>query len=236
MKTPITFILAIGLFVTLGLPGCGKKNSKKTELSNHTETQSQKSECQKLYEEYESGRIHLYVENKVTVQIVRKYQRVKRYSCEGQLTSDKIETVHSPRKNIELKPTYKPSKVASVRLFNANSCEYHSTELPLTDLPLVGLLYPVTGNDSGKIKIKADIAPATFTFKVSKGENRIYYTYFEKCQKEVTKTNPDGSTYKECEKQGESRSGIYQLFVDYDSQTLPGVLEIKNCPQDKTTK
>jgi hypothetical protein len=173
------------------------------------------SEREEYLSRFESRDLH--EEKAVNISITRKWQHRISYNCQGQVYQDGIVTVESPTEDFKLKPTHQglwTYWLGGVEIFNEQTCNYAAVKLPQFDVPLVGLLTPLTGNKFGEIKIKGDIAPAALTFQLEKGRNKIYYTYYEKCIKTDSESD--------CKFGGKSFSGIYYVNVDYNEVTLPG--------------
>lgn len=193
----------------LSLTACAPK--KKSQI--HEPTPQQVSWCEAEKNKYEDRTRRLYVENTKHVLIERHFQRVLRYNCQNNLISNKIETIKSPHKMVTLKPTYPKFKnMGYVEILNIDTCYKNSAYLEKDSRILFRNLVPMTGKTNGEIKLNGDIAPALFTYRLRKGQNRIYYTYYE-----------EGS-----ERQF---SGIYNVFVEYVSKTLPDEKHVRqeNC-------
>ena len=150
---------------------------------------------------------NLTEEETVKVTIERKFQRVVRKDCNGNVTGSKLETVQSPRLDLDLKPQRQLSRPASdVRLFDSETCEDSTQELPIS----WGIFNKITGSKDGAIRVKLDLADAAFTFKVTTGLNHIYYTYSD--SEEIT-------------------SGVFNVHIDYVETTIAGesVVPAGNC-------
>lgn len=59
-----------------------------------------------------------------TIRLTRETQRVQRFDCQGQLTSDSTETVVLPRQNIELPELKALLKGKTVTAFNRQTCNH----------------------------------------------------------------------------------------------------------------
>ena len=92
------------------------------------------------------------------MQLTRKTQRVVRYNCNDSIFSDKIETVNSPKRSIQLVPVNTRVEIVSSSFQNK------------TNNNGPGAITNHTG-------ITIDIASATFTMKVEPGINEIEYTF-----------------------------------------------------------
>lgn len=161
------------------------------------------------------------------IKIERHFQRVIRTDCQGRVTNDSTETVHSPTYQLRLKPQVQlPQSAKYVKVFNVETCQSAESVLPNLDLFLIGHLSPLIGNSNGEIKLKLDLASAIFTFFAKEGKNNIYYTYFSENCLEATKE-------EDLHKCQEIQSGVYPVSIQYEEKTLPGsiTLEDVSCPQ-----
>jgi hypothetical protein len=157
-----------------------------------------------------------------TVNIRRNYQRVIRYGQSNKITSDEIETVLDPHADIYLEnPDH--DNFEYVLVFDEESCRDSMHDMPLTDIPVIGLLADVTGNSKG-ISIKADMADAVFRFQVAEGLNHIFVRYYHNCRPELQ----DIENNKDCPNGGSFTTVEYPVQVDYKEQHLPGFKEIRN--------
>jgi hypothetical protein len=196
--------LFISLLIGFSLTACAPKKSQK-----NAPTVQQVSWCEAEKNEYENRTRQLHVENVKRVNIERRFQRVLRYDCQNNLISNRIETVKSPRGLIRLKPSSTRSKnMKHVELLNIDTCEKNQAYLENGPRALIQHLTPVTGRSDGEIKLNADLAPSLLTYRLNRGMNRIYYTYTD---------NRDRKSY-----------GIYNVFVEYNERTLPGILQVRN--------
>jgi hypothetical protein len=186
------------------------------------------SQCEKTLQRFEGSGLNLYVENKMTIPIHRVRQRQILFDCNGNKVWDRINTIRSPKKDIKVFPRITMNPIKAFEVFNKDTCNHQFGSLPLMDVPILGSLYSVTGDILGNLKIKADIAPAIFTFQVKKGLNQIYYYYYVKCL-------PDFVTgLSQCSDPGMEISGIYNIDIDYSEEIVPGIKEFhQECPVAK---
>ncbi|MNJ94891.1 hypothetical protein D3C87_125950 [compost metagenome] len=171
-----------------------------------------------------------FKENEQNITIERHYQRVIRKDCSGKVTSDSIETVKAPHYDIALKaPSKKNFK--SVFIFNQNSCAHKLTTMPVSNIPLIGLLYAVTGDGKSKIEIKGDLADALLTFKLEKGQNQIFVQYFYDCSPESVEGNTHASVgTADCKNSLDSTIVEYPINVNYIIKNLEGSKEVSPSP------
>lgn len=169
-----------------------------------------------------------------TYKTERQFQRVERRDCSGRVISDKIETVQSPRANVQLSlPAPKPFQ--SVFVFNENSCDHKLTAMPIVNVPVFGELYAVTGDGEKAITLKGDLATALLTFELKEGLNKIFVEYHHDCRPK----NIDGNVRAvvgngTCEKSVDKTMILYPIVVQHSERLLDGTKVIEadrqNCP------
>lgn len=111
--------------------------------------------CDSLKMRLNHNRVHR-VDSQQDFTIERHFQRVIRKNCAGAVKSDRIETVLPPHADIRLENILK-KQFKSVFVFNEDSCDQSLTSMPIWNLPLLGLIFPITGD--GK---KAFLSKATW--------------------------------------------------------------------------
>lgn len=165
------------------------------------------------------------VESEQRVEIERDYQRVLRRDCSGKELSDDIETVAPPQADVTLQAPSK-RKFQSVFVFNQDTCDHRLTAMPLANGIISGLFYDITGDGHSQIMIKGDLSDAVFTFRLQKGENRIFVQYFYDCSPNDVPgdTNVIVGTGN-CDHSKDSEIVEYPVFVDYTEKTLAGQQE-----------
>lgn len=174
-----------------------------------------------------------------TVKIERHFQRVLRKDCSGNVASDKIETVKSPRGNIYLRT---PDDIAfkSVFVFNETTCNSQLAAMPASEIPLLGALFgglaTVTGNGKNQVKVIGDMADAVLTFHVNKGINRFFAKYFYDCRPEKVEGNRTAVGPADCKESKDFSVGLHLINIEYEEKNLPGqlVLEAGNCNATKS--
>jgi hypothetical protein len=139
--------------------------------------------------------------------LTRQWQRVIRYDCNNQVTSDKMETVKSPIQNVSIKP-FEYTNLYSSEFKNLTNGSSPST-LNLTDFVI-------------------DMAPSAFNMKVEEGINKIEYKFLY-CDQTVV----DAQGQTTCAKAPDVReSGTFFLNISYVQQNLDGFLELKPSPEE----
>lgn len=166
-----------------------------------------------------------------TYRIERHFQRVVRKDCKGLVASDKIETVRPPTVDIklDLPEDVKPDKsFQSVFVFNETSCDHKLTTMPVTNAPILGSFYAVTGDGKRAIKLKADLATALFTFEVKPGPNDIFVDYFFDCRPSTIPGNSRvivGET--NCAESKVHAIGRFPVMIESSESMLPGLTTIE---------
>lgn len=166
-------------------------------------------------------------EKEKLVHVERHFQRVVRKDCTGKTISDKIETVRSPLADLVLRtPTKQAFK--SVFVFNESSCDHLLTVMPVSNLPLFGLLYAITGNGKDRIQIRGDMTNALLTFHLNEGLNNIFVQFFYDCSPH----NIEGNSHViigagNCDTSKEFAIGKFPIRVTYEEKTLNGILEVR---------
>ena len=167
----------------------------------------------------------------VTYRVGRETQKTIRYSCDGKVTSDRIETVTSPRHTFDLElPKAFPHK--AVFVFNETTCDHKLTRMPIGQSWLNP--YAVSGDSEKKISIKGDIAQALLTFNIDPGLNRIFVRYYDSCMPANVNGNehvihPDDAA---CLGEPTSQTALFPVRIDYSETRLDGVREIHAKPED----
>lgn len=222
------------LILALGISACHKSVplvEKPAKVSNEGSGAADQFPKESTYEsDCDKWKKHFslkssYVEQYKDVLITREKQRVIRKDCSGEVVSDKIETVKDPHYSLALEPNIRIGKVGAVEVFNASTCLAAGAELPLKGYIFTDALFPVTGDEFGKIQLKLDMARAVFTFKVDEGRNDIHFTYYSSCLPDSAASirhNLTGRFCKADEKNKEVLSGIYRVTVSYKEIELNG--------------
>lgn len=166
-----------------------------------------------------------------TEHIERKFQRVLRHDCTGNLQSDMIETVQSPHLNLNLKNlSQKPFK--AVFVFNESTCANILSSMPVANFPLLGLLSAVTGDGIKKISLKGDLASATFTFRLATGSNKLIVRYFHDCMpSKIDGHNILTVGVPDCESSKNFTTVGYPLEIAYSEETLDGSKTVDPTPE-----
>jgi len=138
------------------------------------------------------------------VYLERQYQRVIRYDCLHNVKSDKVETVRSPTKWVEIHPDYS-GPVESSSFTNRRT---GST---------AGLM-------SGLYKFKIDYEAGAFNMRVRAGVNPIEFEFY-RC--EEYSWDRDG---RHCVREALAEKGVSYIDVQYKSVQLPTPMEVNECP------
>ncbi|MGZ6434794.1 MAG: hypothetical protein ACXWRE_15780, partial [Pseudobdellovibrionaceae bacterium] len=164
--------------------------------------------------------------------IERHFQRVLRHDCAGNLVSDKIETVYPPQIDLKIKNiSRKPFK--GVLVFNEETCNQMLTTMPVTNWPLLGLLYSVTGNGKDQILIKGDLSPAWFTFQLSKGTNHLFVRYYHDClPSKIEEQQLTTIGTSDCETSENFTTVEHPIEISYSEKTLDGSLTRDPSPEE----
>lgn len=168
-----------------------------------------------------------WTHEKQSFSIERHYQRVVRKNCSGAVVSDKVETVKSPTYEFPLIAPQTDKKFQSVFVFNESTCDHRLTTMPITNFPLLGSFYNVTGDGQRRIEIKGDLSQALLTFRLNKGFNRIYVQYFYDCSPQSV----DGNSHAiigtaTCKSSRDFMMTDYPLWINYEERTLDGFKEV----------
>jgi hypothetical protein len=145
------------------------------------------------------------------IHIERQYQRVVRYNCQDQVTSDKVETVKSPHGgNVKIRPkvldslTQQPAyKGQWLKIENRQRCEGGTVTFDDLDRMVANLF--------------VDMAPGVFSFQVQAGTNIIDYIFYI-CKELDAK--------QECISKLVEEEGSLVLDVDYVEKNLQGIRQI----------
>lgn len=166
------------------------------------------------------------IEDEQHLDVERDLQRVQRKDCSGKLTSDEVETVVPPHVEITLHaPVTK--KFQSVFVYNDATCDHLLTTMPIHNWPLIGQLYPITGNGMDEITIKGDISKALLTFQLKNGMNKIFVHYFYDCSPENETGNTHASVGEtNCLQSKDSTIIEYPIVVNYSEKHLDGIKEV----------
>jgi len=223
-------LLALTLPLLLVL-GCGRTTHSSANTSGETVT-SDSATIAKAPSSCDTIKSHLNdasaqkVEAEQHFDVERDLQQVVRTDCSGKVISDKIETVVNPRADITLKAPLVKS-FQSVFVFNEATCDHLLTTMPIHNWPLIGELYPVTGNGQDKIQIKGDISKALLTFQLQNGMNKIFVRYFYDCSPENVEGNSHSSVGESsCLQSKDSAIIEYPITVSYTEKTIPGTKNV----------
>jgi hypothetical protein len=94
-----------------------------------------------------------------------------------------------PNNRFEIKlSTKKRIWATAVSVFNLETCAASESGLPMLDLPGLGELTAVTGDNIGSIKIKADLSPTVYRFRMNPGRSFIYFAFYAGCTPSTTCT------------------------------------------------
>lgn len=227
-NTTTLLVLTLPLLLALG---CGRSShSNAAAAGNQTFTDS--ATIAKAPGSCDIIKTHLNdstaqkIEEAQHLDIERDLQRVVRKNCAGQVTSDKVETVQDPHALITLKAPITKS-FQSVFVFNEETCDHLLTTMPIHNWPLIGQLYPITGNGSDKIQIKGDISKALLTFQLQNGMNKIFVRYFYDCSPENVEGNSHSSIGEtNCLQSKDSAVVEYPILVNYSEKHLDGIKEV----------
>lgn len=221
--------------------GCGHRRHKAPPpapapaAETRTVPPAKPSSCEIIRSELNENIVASSTEEAV-YHVERHFQRVVRKDCKGQVESDKIETVRSPHVGITLHaPEEKAFK--AVFVFNQDSCDHVLSIMPLTNFPLIGLLYRVTGDGKSEISLKGDLADAALTFQLKPGMNRLFVRYFYDCAPSLVNGNKHAINGEAtCEKSEDSVAVLYPIKIEYEEKHRDGFREIEKNPESCKTK
>ena len=151
-----------------------------------------------------------------TYYLERAFQRVVRYDCSGDIVSDQIETVKSPRKSVRISP-HQWDNLYSTKFKNVT---------------LGSPAGAVVGRDTFTI----DMAEAVFTMRVREGMNEISYEFYY-CEQEVEDDSIEGKSTR-CAHDPELReAGTVFINVSYFETYRRGSIESRpseaSCKKEK---
>jgi hypothetical protein len=214
----------LGFICVVAISGCHSKEDPKYvpgPVQQTVEPQVYKSSCDTMLEAIEKDDHFKTADSKI-VHVERHFQRTIRKDCFGNITSDKNETVQSPRFQLELSPlSERPFK--SVLVYNQPTCDHKLTSMPLSDTLILGNLFDVTGNGKDKIQIKGDLSEAFFTFKFSENENRLYVRYFYDCSPNTFQGNTHSIVGdKDCSTSKDYQTILYPISISYSEVIIDG--------------
>lgn len=142
------------------------------------------------------------VDKAQTYHLLEKRQRVIRYNCQNQVTSDKIESVKTPIEHLSIKPQAGLLPYSS-SFYNATLGTYAGSIVNHTDFTI-------------------DLNPGTLNMQVLIGINQINYKFYE-CAQLLPAPNEG-----QCAVAPELReSGSLFINVSYENIDLPGETLIK---------
>lgn len=202
--------------------------------ANAAEIETKDRVCRTLIENYNSSSADI-VASAQTYNVERHYQRVIRKDCQGNVASDKIETVKSPHLQVRLHLP-KRREFKSVFLFNETSCDHIHSGVPKERSLAVRMadaiipfskLSTIHGDGKSYIDVSGDLATALLTFEMAKGPNVVFAEYHYDCMPKSIKGNVRVTQrYDEkqsCETSVDKHIVMYPLTTTYEEKTLPGV-------------
>ncbi len=216
-------ILKFGFAVifVISFSGCNPFFFLKPEKRSNPEPApiKSKSSCDRMLDAvYADQNIETATSKNIEVQ--RKYQRVIRKDCLGNITSDKVETVGYPIFILNI-DQIQNNKSKAVLVYNQPSCDHKLTNTPVADTfftPLGG----INGDGKGNLRITGDLDSAATTFKFSAGENKLYIRFFYDCSPKDFEGNV--RTYSHigtCEVSKDFKTILYPITITYSEINLP---------------
>lgn len=246
----ITTDLLLGMvsFLTaLTLSACGARD--RDGRDNRTASPETKDQvCRNLIDSYNSSTAK-FVARTQTYKVERHFQRAIRKDCQGQVTSDKIETVQSPHVQFRLLLP-KPREFKSVFLFNETSCDHVFSGAP-KEQSFAGQLLnailpfsPINGDGKSYIDVNGDVATALLTFEMAKGPNVVFAEYHYDCMPKSIKGNVrvvrDFDEKQSCDASADKHIVMYPIMINYEEKTLPGTMVAESnkevCDRESQTK
>ena len=141
------------------------------------------------------------------VSLTRVYQRVIRYSCEGSVTSDKVETTGSPVALINIQPQTRT---------NIYSSDFDNLTLNTS-----------AGCIVDHAEFNVDYSYGWCNMRVASGTNQIRYRFYY-CDQWTTKYDENGNASQVCTAIPVLREeGSTWIRVSYDEIHKPEVLEVR---------
>lgn len=172
------------------------------------------------------------------VELTRVFKKVIIQNCDGT-------EVRNFKRSIELKnssfmlPYHQKASdtIASIELFNSQTCDTLGGTIPQYDLPALKTFYPYTGSSFEKLSLKLDSKNNLFSMQVTPGQNHIYYKLYRSCLPTHLHSYSKANGAFNCEKvheldPGELISAHFILDVDYKEvfiETDPIIQYTKSC-------
>lgn len=165
---------------------------------------------------------------KQTVTLKREFQRVQRKNCEGQVISDKEETVTEPRGMIEIKPLGELQSSTYVYdwVRNRTTCKGRRNYDAFRNNFIVQKPAPMQSNIASSFTISTSPEAFSSLYVMKSRDNYIDYRYYA-C------TGKEGAY---CDTQKVLEEGTLILTVDYKEERKDGIKEIDDCRRDKDGK
>jgi hypothetical protein len=143
------------------------------------------------------------------VDLLRSRQRVMRYDCDGKLTSDKVEEVHTANASVNLEPLSENLDYYTSKFHNKTTNQDKSFGWSSTSFYV-------------------DISKqAAMAMGVDVGKNIIEYKYL-KCDEWST---PDDKGEKKCLKDSPAEEGTWELEVTFREENLNDTKEERPSPE-----
>jgi len=164
-----------------------------------------------------------------TQTMIRRYQRIQRYDCSGNMTSDQIEPIDDERFGLTLEnPTETP--FVAVAVIADKTCAQAVSSMPIASSSWS--IIKVSGDGKHRIQLSADLADALLTFHLDTDQNYLTVRFFHDCYpNDVASTAASLVGNPNCASSTNFTTAHYPIDVQYSEVTVSGIQVIRPDPE-----